>query len=391
MPSNTSPSRQRHLQTRCLHAGELRPGIAGAVNTPIFQTAVFEHRGGGSYHDIVYPRLNNLPNHKVLGERLADLEGGEMAVVTGSGMAAITTSLLTVLGKDGHMLVQDSLYGGTHAFVVHDLEQWGLGYTFVDGADPASWRSCLRANTRAFYTESVTNPLLRVADHEAVVAFAREHGLTTLIDNTFATPVNFRPLEIGYDVALHSATKYLNGHSDLAAGAIAGSRKAVEPILHKLNHLGGMLDPHACFLLERGMKTLALRMAAHNDNAARLARFLAEREEVAAVHYPGLADHPHHERARALFDGFGGMLSFEPKGGLRAANALMEALDLAFQGPSLGGVETLVSRPAALSHSGLSPEERAAVGIADGLIRVSVGIEHIDDLLADFEEALESL
>lgn len=376
------------MQTAAVHAGVPRPRIGGAINVPIFQTSVFEQTGGGAHHDIVYPRLNNLPNHKALGRKLAALEGGECAVVTGSGMAAISTALITVLGRGGHLLVQDSLYGGTHALVVHDLLEWGMSFDFFDADDPSSWEDKLRPETRAIYTESISNPLLKVGDHPAIVDFAKSHGLVTLIDATFTSPVNYRPIAAGYDVVLHSATKYLNGHSDLAAGAIIGRREHVEPILHKLNHLGGMLDPHACFLLDRGLKTLVLRVRAQNETAATLADILENHAGVERVYYPGLPSHPQHLRARELFDGFGGMMSFEVAGGLDRARAVMDALRIAVRAPSLGGVETLVSRPAALSHSSLSAEERAAVGIRDELIRVSVGIEDVDDLVADFDQAL---
>jgi cystathionine gamma-synthase/cystathionine gamma-lyase/cystathionine beta-lyase len=239
------------------------------------------------------------------------------------------------------------------------------------------------------YVEAITNPLVQVADHRAIAAFAREHRLASLIDNTFATPVNFRPLEIGFDVVLHSATKYLNGHSDLAAGAIVGSRERIGKAHHLLNHLGGSLDPHACFLLERGLKTLALRVRAQNANAQRVAEFLASRREVRQVHYPGLATHPQHTRARELFAGCSGMLSFEMESG-EAAVAWISRTRLPIHGPSLGGVETLVTRPAATSHVGMPREERERAGIRDGLIRVSVGIEAVEDVVDDFARAFDA-
>jgi cystathionine beta-lyase/cystathionine gamma-synthase len=377
---------KRRLQTRAIHAGGMDPRPGGAAVTPIFQSSVFEQPHGAGYHDIVYPRLSTLPNHKVLGARIASLEGGEDALVTSSGMSAISTALLSVLGQGGHLLAQSPLYGGTQSFISEDLPRLGHAVDFVDVQDPASWRAKLRPNTRAFYVEALTNPLLQVADHPAVVAFAREHRLTSLIDNTFATPVNFRPLEHGFDVALHSATKYLNGHSDLAAGAIVGTRERVRQAHHLLNHLGGSLDPHACFLLERGMKTLALRMRAHNENALRVASFLASRPEVERVNYPGLETHPQHARARELFEGFSGMLSFEMESG-PAAEAWISRTRLPIHGPSLGGPETLVTRPAATSHAGQPPAERERLGIREGLIRMSVGLEASEDILEDLEQA----
>lgn len=378
------------LETRAVHAGDPKPRIEGALNVPIFHSTVFENPEGTAYHDLRYPRLNNLPNHTAVADKLAALEGGEAAVVTASGMAAISTTLLTVLGGGGHLLAQSCLYGGTHNLLTDDLGDLGLSYDFIDGREPDTWAAKLRPETRAIYVEVMTNPLLDVADHAQVVRFAREHGLVSIIDSTFASPVNFQPLGLGFDLVLHSCTKYLNGHSDLVAGAVIGSRAQVEPVLHRLNHLGACLDPHGCFLLNRGIKTLVLRVRQQNQNAFAVARALAARPEVARVNYPGLETHPDHERARELFAGFGGMLSFELHGGGEAARRFVDAVELLTSAPSLGGVESLVTRPAATSHAGMSPDERAALGISDGLVRVSVGIESLDDLLADLERALKA-
>lgn len=378
------------LQTRTIHAGRVDPRIEGAAVLPIFQCTVYEHgTGDAGYHDVRYPRLNNLPNHAVLGRRLASLEEAESALVTASGMAAISTALLAVLGEGGHLLIQEQLYGGTHTFVTRDLVTFGLTFDFIAPDDPASWKAKLRPNTRAIYVETMTNPLLQVADHSAVVAFARENELVSMIDNTFATPINFRPIEAGFDLSLHSCTKYLNGHSDLVAGAVIGSTSRVSDVKHRLDHLGGTLDPHACYLLERGMKTLVLRVRQQNANALALARCLDSHPRVRRVNYPGLESHPDHQRARRLFDGFGGMLSFEPEGGVDGALAFLKRTELPVEGPSLGGVETLVTRPVTTSHAGLTPRERARIGIRDELIRVSVGIEDAGDLLRDFEAALD--
>jgi len=377
------------LQTQAIHAGRIEPRIEGAAVLPIFQCSVYEHLAeDGSYHDVRYPRLNNLPNHVVLGRRLAALEGAEAGLVTASGMAAISTAILALLGEGGHLLVQGQLYGGTHAFVHHDLGRFGGSFDTIDPERPDSWKDKLRPNTRAIYVEAMTNPLLQVIDHRAVVAFARKHGLVSLIDNTFATPVNFRPIELGFDLSLHSCTKYLNGHNDLVAGAIIGSAKLVGQVKSCLDHLGGSLDPHACYLLERGLKTLVLRVRQQNASALALAQRLAAHRAVQVVNYPGLETHPDHARARALFGGFGGMLSFELRGGVEAARRFLGRVELPVNGPSLGGVETLVTRPCTTSHASLSPAERESLGIRDGLIRVSVGIEDTDDLIRDFEAAL---
>jgi cystathionine beta-lyase/cystathionine gamma-synthase len=376
------------VETDLIHAGEPRPRIAGAVAMPIFQSAMFEYAGETSYYDLKYIRLNNTPNHEVLHRKLSTLEKAEAALVAASGMAAITTTLLTVLRSGDHLLAQDCLYGGTHDFLTKDLGSFGIAFDLIDGDDPASWEKKLRPTTRAIYVESMTNPLVQVADLKAVAAFAKAHRLVAIIDNTFASPIHFRPLEHGFDLSLHSATKYLNGHSDIVAGCVLGSSAWIERINHRLCHLGGTLDPHACFLLHRGLKTLALRVRQQSENALALARLLERNPEVARVNYPGVESHPQYQRARDLFAGFGGMMSFELKGGLDAAQRFMKRVTIPIIAPSLGGVETLVTRPATTSHAGLSPEERRKAGISDGLIRVSVGIEAKEDLIADFDRAL---
>jgi cystathionine beta-lyase/cystathionine gamma-synthase len=376
------------LETRVVHAGEPDPRIEGAVTTPIFQSATFETRELAAYDDIRYARLSNTPTHLALHRKLASIESGEAGLATSSGMAAISTTLLTHLAAGDHLLAQNILYGGTWHLMQNDLPALGIEIDFIDGCRPEEWKEKLRPNTRAVYTESITNPLMIVVDHEAIVAFAREHELTTIIDNTFASPVNFRPLEIGYDVVVHSATKYLNGHSDLIAGAIVSSAETIDRIRRKLNHLGGSLDPHACFLLSRGLRTLVLRVRQQNRNALALARALDASDRVERVYYPGLDHHAAHARAGRLFDDFGGMLSFDLVGDVGDAEAFLSRLRLAVPAPSLGGVESLVSRPAVTSHSGISPEDRQAAGIAETLVRVSVGIEAAEDLVDDFLQAL---
>jgi cystathionine beta-lyase/cystathionine gamma-synthase len=384
-----SAMNSRHrLDTRLIHAGEPKPRIEGAVGMPIFQSSTYEYAGQSSYHDLKYIRLNNTPNHRVLHAKLAALEGAEAAVVTASGMAAISTTLLTVLRAGDHLLAQDCLYGGTHDFITRDFPALGLQVDFIDADSSHSWQAKLRPETRAIYVETMTNPLLQVGDLEAVVAFARRHRLISIIDNTFASPVNFRPPERGFDLSIHSCTKYMNGHDDIVAGAVIGRASLVETITHKLGHLGGSLDPHAAFLLHRGMKTLAVRVHEQNRSALEIAHFLARHPAIGRVNHPGLESHPRHARARELFDGFGGMLSFELVGGLEAAERLFARLELPICAPSLGGVETLITRPATTSHSGLSPEDRAKLGIGDGLVRLSVGIEATEDLIADLDQAL---
>jgi cystathionine beta-lyase/cystathionine gamma-synthase len=378
----------KHIETQLVHAGEPSPRIAGAVEMPIFQSATYEYAGEGSYHDIRYLRINNTPSQTALHAKLAALEGGEAALVMASGMAAISTTLLTVLAPGDHLLAQSGLYGGTHDLVAGEFPRLGIERDFIDADRRESWSALLRPNTRAIYVEAMTNPLLEVADLEGIVQFAREHGLTSIIDNTFATPVNFRPLAAGFDLCLHSATKYLNGHTDIVAGAVIGAAASIEQIRHRANHLGGSLDPHAAFLLKRGLKTLALRVRYQNESTLRIAQFLEKQRSVVKVNYPGLESHPRHARARRLFAGCSGVLSFELEGGERAAQEFARRVRIPAVAPSLGGVQTLLTRPATTSHAGLSREERLRLGISDGLLRLSVGIEATEDLLEDFTHAL---
>ena len=387
----TEPSEKfATLETNVVHAGSPRPRIEGAVVTPIFQSANYLSDDESRYDEIRYIRLSNSPSHRTLHARLAAIEAGEAALVTSSGMAAITNTILAFVGSGDHLLAQRTLYGGTQSFLDEDAPRLGISSTTIDTADPrraAAWEEALTERTRMVLLESISNPLMEVGDLRAVVEFARAHGLLTVIDNTFATPVNFRPREIGIDVVVHSATKYLNGHSDLVAGAVIGSQEHVERIREVLVHLGGSLDPNGCFLLERGLKTLVVRVERQNATALRLAEALAGHPAVERVNYPGLADDPGHRWARDLFRGFGGMLSFYAGSGERAERFL-KRVRIPIHAASLGGVESLVVRPARSSHLGLAAEERSRLGITDDLVRVSVGIESADELIDDFRRAL---
>ena len=376
------------LQTRSVHAGEPRPRIGDAVSMPIFQSSTFVLEGGESYHDLRYIRLNNTPNHRAVEAKLAALEETEAALVTSSGMSAITNTLLAYLKPGDHLLAQNCLYGGSQEFIAEILKEHQIEATFVSLEEPGEWQAGLRDRTRLFYVESTTNPLLEVGRLDQVPEFARGHDLVSIIDNTFPSPVNFRPVHMGYDLTIHSATKYLNGHSDLCAGVVAGRRSEIDRIRELLNLTGGSLDPHPCALLHRGLKTLPLRVRAQNDSALALATALAEHSAVEHVRYPGLPDDPAHERAFAWFEGFGAMVTFTPAGGVEAADEILERLEIPLVAPSLGGVETLVTRPATTSHAGLSPDDRRAMGITDEMIRVSVGVEDAADLIADFRQAL---
>jgi cystathionine beta-lyase/cystathionine gamma-synthase len=378
----------KSIDTQLIHAGEPSPRIKGAVEMPIFQSAMFEYTGEGGYHDLGYIRLNNTPNHQALHAKIAALEGSEAALITASGMAAISTTLFTVLSAGDHLLAQNTLYGGTHDLIAHDFKNFGLAFDLINADDRTAWRKALRPTTKAIYVEAMTNPLVAVADLRGVVDFAREHGLISIIDNTFATPVNFRPIEAGFDVCIHSATKYLNGHADIVGGAIAGRADLIERIRHKLNHLGGCMDPHAAFLLNRGLKTLALRVRHQNQSTLKIAQFLEAHDAVAKVNYAGLESHIRHARARELFTGFGGVLSFELRAAAQAADAFMKRTTIPIVAPSLGGIQTLLTRPAITSHAGMSRDERLTAGIADGLIRMSVGIEDTAEIIEDLNQAL---
>ncbi|HTT42387.1 MAG TPA: aminotransferase class I/II-fold pyridoxal phosphate-dependent enzyme [Steroidobacteraceae bacterium] len=380
--------RTPRLETQLVHAGEPLPRIAGAVEMPIFQSATYTYAGEKRYDDVRYLRSNNTPSQLALHAKLAALEGAEAALVSASGMASISATLLGLLSAGDHVLAQRCLYGGTYELLTEEFPKAGLAASFIDATDPRGWAAQLRPTTRAVYVEAMTNPLLEVADLRAVVAFAREHRLLSIIDNTFATPVNFRPIAAGFDLCLHSATKYLNGHSDIVAGAVAGGGELIERIRHKANILGGALDAHAAFLFKRGLKTLALRVRFQNESTLKLARFLAAEPRVRQVHYPGLESHPQHARARELFAGCGGVLSFELHGGVAAAEDFAARVRIPAVAPSLGGVHTLLTRPATTSHAGLSAEQRRALGISDGLLRLSVGIEATEDLAEDFAQAL---
>ena len=348
--------------TVAIHAGAEH--FDGAVTTPIFCSSTFASGDVTAYHQLKYIRLNNTPNHRVLHARLAALEGGEAAVVTASGMAAISTAVLSVLQAGDHVMVEVGCYGGTDSFFRHELPRLGIAVDFFDALDPSSgWP--LKNNTRAVYVETISNPLLRVIPLERVAAYAREHGLVSLVDNTFATPLEVRPLELGIDLVLHSATKYLNGHSDIVAGAVVGSAERILDITRRLNHFGGSLDPHACFLLERGLKTLPLRFRHQSASAARVAAWLEPRCD--RVYYPGI----------------GGVVAFEHE----RAEAILAALQLFIVAPSLGGVESLAVRPAATTALNMSAEEMATAGIRTQLVRLSVGCEEVEDLLADLEQA----
>ncbi|HEU4452638.1 MAG TPA: PLP-dependent aspartate aminotransferase family protein [Longimicrobium sp.] len=371
--------------TRAVHAGEPPADLYGPVVNPIVLSTTFfsEPEGGGP---VLYQRYANAPNQVLLSERLAALEGAEDALVFGSGMAAMACALLSVLRAGDHVVATDAIYGGTRALLATELSRLGIETTFVDlFAD--GWTDAFRPNTRVLVGESPSNPLLRVLDLKPICDEARARGAVVIVDSTFASPINSRPLEHGADLVMHSGTKYLGGHSDVTAGVIAGSAARIAEVRARAKVWGPLLDAHAAWLLERGVKTLALRMERHNANGMAVARWAEGRPGIARVHYPGLESHPDHATARRVLDGFGGMIGIElPDAG--AATRFVRALRMVKLAPSLGGVETLVSEPRFTSHSGMTPDQRAANGIRDGFLRVSLGIEDAADIIADLEQAL---
>ena len=382
--------------TRAIHTSQ-GPRKNQPVATPIHLSVTFESKDideqvalEENKADTFYTRYGN-PTLTVAERTIAELEGAEAASVFASGMAGITTTLLAHLERGDHAAFQREIYGGAHRFASEILPRYGVEVSWFHATDPESLERALRDDTKVVYLESPTNPTLKLVDIERAAARARARGAVSLIDSTFATPLNTRPHELGVDGVLHSATKYLGGHSDLLAGAVAGSQALVDRVKSFQRVLGGILDPHAAYLLIRGMKTLGLRVRQHNETALRVARFLEGHEKVAKVHYPFLESHPQHELAKRQMAGGGGVLSFEVEGGLEGAKRFSNAVSVVRVAPSLGGVESLLSIPCLTSHAMLTPEERAEVGIADGLVRLALGTEDVSDLLADLEEALRAV
>jgi cysteine-S-conjugate beta-lyase len=371
------------LSTLCIHAGTYLDKPTSGACSPIFTSTAYGFPNAANAN--IYPRYFNTPNQQVINRKLAALEKGEAAVVFGSGMAAISTLLLAHLKPGDHAIFQNDLYGGTMQLIIRELQPLGVQVSW--GSNTVEFAAAVRPETRLIYVESPSNPLLRCVDLAALAELGKRHGVLTVIDNTFATPINQNPISLGMDAVIHSATKYLNGHSDVNAGVVVASAEIVRRVSESAVNLGGMLDAHACSQLERGLKTLALRVQRHNENADQLARFLASHPAIAHVNYPGLSGHPNHAIAARQMRGFGGMLSFE----LRQpdqVDRLLSRLHIVLPALSLGGVESLVCIPSRTSHRTMTPTERRRAGISDGLVRVSVGIEDADDLQADFAQAL---
>jgi cystathionine beta-lyase/cystathionine gamma-synthase len=357
------------------------------VVSPIVQSTTFANPVG-SDEEVLYTRYGNNPNQVELAHKYALLEGAEAALFVSSGMGATALAHLAILRPGDHLVASRWIYGGTQKLFDEEFSRLGISVTYVDPSQYRLWRRALRKNTRAIFIETPTNPLMRVLDLQVVARVASEFGLALLVDATFASPINFRPLEHGADVVITSATKYLNGHSDVIAGAVAGTESVIEEVTRLMRLWGQSIDPHQAWLLDRGLKTLAVRMQRHNENGMAVATWAEGRKGIAKVHYPGLASHPDHEIAVRSLDGFGGMVGLEIEGGAAGAVRFLKRLRMVAHAPSLAGVESLVSEPRLTSHKHLSPAERAAQGIPDGFVRLSCGIEDIDDLIGDLDQAL---
>lgn len=389
MKPKTPDTRPHRFETLAIHAGQESDPRNGAVMTPVYFSSTFEQdapaqpRGGYEYS-----RTSN-PTRTALQDNLAALEGGAWGLCFASGLAA-TNALCARLRPGDHVVAMNDLYGGTYRLFMRVFKHYGVEFSFVDATEPANVERALRANTRYLFIESPTNPLLSICDLEALAGAARKRGVLSVVDNTFATPYLQRPLALGADLVMHSLTKYMGGHSDVVGGALIGNDpKLREELAFYQNAVGGQLGPMDSFLILRGIKTLPVRMERHCANAQAIAAALMAHPLVEKVFYPGLEHHPGHALAQKQMRAFGGMVSFELAGGIPAANAFATATELFTLAESLGGVESLVEVPASMTHASIPAEERRKAGLSDGLVRLSVGIEHIDDLLADVTQAIE--
>jgi len=380
-------TRSIDLATLAIHAGTETRAPDTPVVHPLFQSVNFIQEIGTA-EGLRYPRYGNSPNAELVQRRIAALEGAEAAVLLGSGMGAIACGLLALLRPGDHLVASSWMYGGATELLTKEFATLGIDVSFVDPFEPRVWRRTLRKQTRAVFLETPTNPACRVIDLRPISYVTREHGIALVVDSTFASPINLRPIEHGADVVIHSATKFLNGHHDVLGGIVCGTVPYIEEVRQKMMLWGQAPDPFAAWLLERGIKTLDVRIERHNANAMRVAEWCSERKQIRRVHYPGLASHADHETAKSLMDGYGGMMAIELAGGAAAAEKFLRKLKIFRHAPSLGGVDSLVSEPRFTSHTHLTADERADAGIPDGFLRLSIGIESANDLIGDIEQAL---
>lgn len=387
-------SDKRRFASNAVHSGTQH--IEGAVNTPIFQSSTYkltdERYAGwaaGAQHTLLYARLSSV-NSEACVEKICALEGAEDGELFASGMAAISTTLMGLLSQGDHIVASSDVYGGTYGLMTEELPRFGISTTMADMQDPLSYEAAIQENTKMLYIETITNPVIKICDIEAMAELAKRHNLLLIIDNTFASPWGCQPLSMGADLVIHSTTKYLGGHSDIIGGAVVGRADLISQMFIKKVHFGGAPDPHNCYLLERGMRTLAVRMPVHCANAAIVAKRLEAHKLVEAVHHPSLASHPDYEVATRMIPKGTGMLAFTVKGGDKAALIFMRALNIIFEATSLGGVESLVECPFNSSHMFVPEEVRIAAGLGAGFVRMSLGIEDVEDLWDDISQALES-
>jgi cystathionine beta-lyase/cystathionine gamma-synthase len=381
-------TRKLGLSTTAVHGGTPRPTPGTGVTSPLVQSVNFAQDTGTS-EGLMYTRYGNTPNAEIVQRRLAELEGSEAALVLSSGMGATACAMLALLRGGDHLVTSSWIYGGTRTLFTQDLPGMGIEVTFVNPLEPRAWRKALRKTTRVIFLESPVNPTCRVIELNSLQSLAHSEGIALVVDSTFASPINFRPIEHGADVVIHSATKFLNGHHDLLAGVVCGNEPLIDEVRRKMMVWGQAPDPFGCWLLERGLKTLEVRVKRQNENAMRIADWCTKRPEISKVHYPGLPTHPDHEIAKTLLDGFGGMMALELKGGGPAAVRFINNLKIFAHASSLGGCDSLIIEPRYSSHEHLSTEERVRIGIPDGFLRVSIGVEDADDLIADIEQALQ--
>lgn len=378
---------KKGLNTICTHVGEIKDEQFKGAISPLYMSTSYAFENVDVKR---YPRYFNTPNQEGLSKKIAALEHAESALIFGSGMAAVSTALLAFLRAGDHIVLQQTLYGGTYNLVTEEFDKYGISYSFTDGWKPEDFEVNIQDNTKVIYIETPSNPLLTITDLEAIGKLSKKNGIVSMIDNTFASPVNQNPIDFGIDVVIHSATKYMGGHSDICAGAVASSQEHIERIFQLAKNFGGSLSDYTVWLLERSIKTMGLRVKAQNENAQQMAEYLYDNDDIAAVYYPGLPSHPDYELAKSQMRGFGGMLSFELKETFDAKQ-FRKSLQLIKSSMSLAGVESTVLSPAETSHALMSAETRAEQGIKDGLIRFSVGIEEPEDLISDIEQALNKV
>ncbi|MFN2603859.1 MAG: PLP-dependent aspartate aminotransferase family protein [Gemmatimonadaceae bacterium] len=373
--------------TIAVHGGASHRAPGSPVAEPLVQSVNYVQDFGTT--DLLYTRYGNTPNEEVVQKRIAMLEGADSALVLASGMGATACALLALLRPGDHLVSSAWIYGGTRRLLSEEFMSMGIEVTFADPDERRVWRSSIQKKTRAIFVESPVNPTCRVLDLEQLATLAKSQGVALVVDSTLASPINARPISKGADVVIHSATKYLNGHHDILCGVVAGSAPYIDEVRNKMIVWGQAPDPFACWLLERGLKTLDVRVRRSNENAMRVAEWCSRRPEIAKVHYAGLPSHVDHAIAKKMLDGFGGLMSIELAGGAAAADSFVRKLQLITYAASLGGVDTLVIEPRYSSHAHMTSEERAAIGIPDGFLRLSIGIEDADDIIADIEQALK--